>query len=146
MRDGYLLPVVGGSENMDVNVASVVKSKTQKMKVEELKKIVESHFENESDRKRVICVNMEKKLGMESAFSYEEVKERTAGNITKWVIHKGMSKRFYAACAAMQGILSGETTMGAVIRAVEKTDTDINYAVCKMAYEFADELLKQEEL
>jgi hypothetical protein len=44
MRDGYLLPVVGGSENMDVNVASVVKSKTQKMKVEELKKIVEKYL------------------------------------------------------------------------------------------------------
>lgn len=26
------------------------------MKVEELKRIVENHFENESDRKRVICV------------------------------------------------------------------------------------------
>ena len=50
--------------------------------------------------------------------------------------HPGMSKRFYAACAAMQGLLSNPYP-------------DIiwldNKVICEMAYMFADKLLTQEE-
>ena len=45
----------------------------------------------------------------------------------------GMSKRFYAACAAMQGILSS---------GMDYSDPRL---VIRAAYEYADELLKQEE-
>jgi hypothetical protein len=48
---------------------------------------------------------------------------------------EGMNKRFYAACAAMQGLASRED------RNMVTIENDV-----KLAYEFADELLKQEEL
>lgn len=49
------------------------------------------------------------------------------------VIHNGISKRFYAACAAMQGILSsGVYARIAISDVIEKS------------YQYADELLKQE--
>ena len=48
----------------------------------------------------------------------------------------GMSKRFYAACAAMQGIAAMHST---------RTDID-NEWICKTAFNMADELLKQENL
>ena len=48
----------------------------------------------------------------------------------------GMSKRFYAACFAMQGIA-----------AIHSTRSDIdNEWICKTAFNMADELLKQENL
>ena len=49
----------------------------------------------------------------------------------------GMSKRFYAACAAMQGILANNSAEITVKNAKD-------YA--EMAYDFADELLKAENL
>ena len=47
----------------------------------------------------------------------------------------GMSKRFYAACAAMQGML-GNRNSDMVYPQISK--------LVIMSYEFADELLKQE--
>ncbi len=44
----------------------------------------------------------------------------------------GMSKRFYAACCAMQGLLLNSAT------------TYPWKTLCNMSYELADELLKQE--
>lgn len=49
---------------------------------------------------------------------------------------EGMSKRFYAACFAMQGLLSKYTLK-------EPSDQD---TLIRMSYELADELLKQENL
>jgi hypothetical protein len=65
---------------------------------------------------------MENKLGQEPAFAKETLP--IYGQI-------GMSKRFYAACAAMQGILANNRflTTEQLIRA---------------SYECTDELLKQE--
>ena len=55
----------------------------------------------------------------------------------------GMSKRFYATCAAMQGLLTNEIYMSYMAKEYrEKT----NKAVIEDAYEIADELLKQELL
>jgi hypothetical protein len=54
-------------------------------------------------------------------------------------IESGMSKRFYAACAAMQGILASWS------RDDMPTTTGIKLCV-STAYELADELLKQENL
>lgn len=48
---------------------------------------------------------------------------------------EGMSKRFYAACAAMQGIAAMHSS---------KSDID-NEWICKTAFNMADELLKQEK-
>lgn len=49
----------------------------------------------------------------------------------------GMSKRFYAACAAMQGILSS-------LSPTQEVTTRLAEQVSKESYMMADELLKQE--
>ena len=60
---------------------------------------------------------------------------------------EGMSKRFYAACAAMQGILANR---GAYYQANSRNDPSENLGgelpeyCAKIAFQFADELLKQE--
>lgn len=66
------------------------------------------------------------KLGQETAF----VAER----------QKGMSKRFYAACAAMQGILANEELRIKILQDQRNGHKDL----IGISYEFADELLKQE--
>ena len=55
----------------------------------------------------------------------------------------GMSKRFYAACAAMQGMLAHSTRYHC-----RKEDEALTWkqGMIKEAYELADELLKQEKL
>lgn len=74
-----------------------------------------------------------KKLGQEPAFPQcDTVQEALADtNISTF----GMSKRFYAACAAMQGILSNESSEMLRLDARE---------VANMAFDHADKLLKQE--
>lgn len=64
----------------------------------------------------------------------------------------GMSKRFYAACAAMQGIISNfpndpkhlELEMKSILKAYG--NITVEQAVAKEAYMYADELLKQENI
>lgn len=72
------------------------------------------------------------KLGQEPAFSCTYEMKISGQN--KLCYHDGMSKRFYAACAAMQGIA-----------AMHSTKSDIEF-ICKTAFNMADELLKQENL
>jgi len=55
--------------------------------------------------------------------------------------HKGMSKRFYAACAAMQGVLSNPYTMGMYHK---DTSSDKTLIITRGCFAWADELLKQE--
>ena len=74
------------------------------------------------------------KLGQEPAFSCTYEMKISGQN--KLCYHDGMSKRFYAACAAMQGIATMHST---------KSDID-NEWICKTAFNMADELLKQENL
>ena len=62
------------------------------------------------------------KLGQEPAF---------ANNNTN-----GMSKRFYAACAAMQGLLANSN-----VKDLQYSFEDI---IPKLAFMYADELLRQE--
>lgn len=59
------------------------------------------------------------------------------------VQNNGMSKRFYAACVAMQGMLAHPT-----IYPCRKEDEHLTWkeVMVKEAYEIADELLRQEEL
>ena len=70
------------------------------------------------------------KLGQEPAFPNENTE------FCQDPYCYGMSKRFYAACAAMQGIAAMHST---------KSDID-NEWICKTAFNMADELLKQENL
>ena len=65
---------------------------------------------------------MDNKIGQEIAFP------NSNGN-------NGMSKRFYAACAAMQGILSNQSTL---------PNAEWFEYIGKYAWIAADELLKQE--
>ena len=84
------------------------------------------------------------KLKNESAFPHERVTERTGdGAIVKWVNCNGMSKRFYAACAAMQGLISNYPKERLVNDGfIACTD---HAQIVGQAYELADELLKQEQ-
>jgi hypothetical protein len=58
----------------------------------------------------------------------------------------GMSKRFYAACAAMQGLLANPNTAGQLSRQLPKSaPIEAAYSsVVVTAYSIADEMLKQE--
>ena len=69
------------------------------------------------------------KLGQQGAFPQK--------NIEISEEHKGMSKRFYAACAAMQGIIASKTLV--------IWNTKDQEACARIAYQFADELLRQED-
>ena len=56
------------------------------------------------------------------------------------VYQEGMSKRFYAACAAMQGLLSNSFVNTVLSQNPEVQNTE----VVNKAYAIADELLKRE--
>lgn len=95
------------------------------------------------------------KLGTEPAFGYSahtdlDDKPGYGRRHNTHTEQTGMSKRFYAACAAMQGILSGELKK---LRSEESGDNaypmSLRYGfnkkkLIKNAYEIADELLNQE--
>lgn len=68
----------------------------------------------------------ENKLGQEPAFPCEHFPQDST--------IEGMSKRFYAACAAMQGLISNPENKGT------------SQACIRLSYEIADELLRQENL
>lgn len=78
---------------------------------------------------------MDKKLGFEPAFPPSREMQELAPACEGY--HVGMSKRFYAACAAMQGILANTNIASGKTR-----NTSWHYA--KMAFDCADQLLKQE--
>ena len=78
----------------------------------------------------------DKKLGQEPAFANTET--YNPNNMEcNGTYQQGMSKRFYAACAAMQGILAS----GATVEGKREISPKL---VTLYAYRFADELLKQE--
>lgn len=71
-----------------------------------------------------------KKLGQEPAFPLPP--EHNDNSMIPNDYDSGMSKRFYAACAAMQGLLSN-------------TYISVRYdIIAEESFEYADELLKQE--
>lgn len=85
----------------------------------------------------------EEKLGQEPAFPSKG--NATCRSLSGYASYQnlkfeGMSKRFYAACAAMQGILANPSiklTLG-------PDKPNENDRLIKVAYSLADELLKQE--
>jgi hypothetical protein len=74
------------------------------------------------------------KLGQEPAFATErELKWDNYGLLPEF--ENGMSKRFYAACAAMQGMLAtGRYSENGIF----------NPVIGRLSFEIADELLKAE--
>ena len=77
---------------------------------------------------------MEKKLGQEPAFARPCGEYLTTSTRYYNNSQEGITKRFYAACAAMQGLLSSG-----------RVSTDMRPTIIiKKSYELADELLKQE--
>jgi len=79
----------------------------------------------------------EKKLGQEPAFPVIHETFETSEGLETIPTHPGMSKRFYAACAAMQGILANRALID------NNGDSEIEWVVFT-AYKAADEMLKQE--
>ena len=81
---------------------------------------------------------MEEKLGQNPAFVRVH---RTSAN---GYLQEGMSRRFYAACAAMQALITNfpkeRMINDGYIPLTEYSE------IIKESYEFADELLKQENL
>ena len=99
--------------------------------------------------------NQNEKLGQEPAFPTEPKQEVIGNksytftnemgnteigyqNVFGKIVQDGMSKRFYASCAAMQGILAGIKTSKNIAPDAER--------IIKDAYILADELLKQENI
>jgi len=84
--------------------------------------------------------DMKDKLAKEAAFACVESGGR--------VYQEGMSKRFYAACAAMQSIITCLYSNSDMLESVKKTalenGIDMSDVVSKLAFEHADNLLKQE--
>ena len=87
---------------------------------------------------------MEKeKLGQEPAFGFgfkEEIPTPWSSLHSTQIVlkrHEGMSKRFYAACAAMQGIMANSNSEMINLDAIN---------VARISFEYADEILKQEQL
>lgn len=80
--------------------------------------------------------NMEenKKQGQEPAFAYTYGYLKDGQHHVK--VEQGMSKRFYAACAAMQGILANTILIDDGFVKPE--------LIAEFAYKCADEILKQE--
>lgn len=78
-----------------------------------------------------------KKLGQEPVFA----SITTNPSSETYHIEVSMSKRFYAACAAMQGILSNQVDNYGVDAG---TSQDYCEQLIAQSYQFADELLKQE--
>lgn len=84
---------------------------------------------------------MSEKLGEKPAFPTDRVINRGVYENAS----QGISKRFYAACCAMQGILASEVMMTMALRGAKGINVKEEIVVIKSAYEYADELLKQEK-
>ena len=95
-----------------------------------------------------------KKLGQEPAFPFFKENESGFGDTIVvydscgakafYPFEKGMSKRFYAACMAMQGILAN-SNWAESMRIKDDWD-EYKERVASASFEVADELLRQEEL
>lgn len=84
------------------------------------------------------------KLGQEPAFPIIEERYDGVSQVFKQeCVDAGMSKRFYAACCAMQGLLANES--GFYINETETTKTSLPNKA-RFAFMCADEILKQENL
>ena len=89
---------------------------------------------------------MKNKLGQESAFVQPFCMDKEGNFYTpreRSIEDSGMSKRFYAACAAMQGLLANPYLMESLANDAKSTQ-EAQLRIIKASYQYADELLKQE--
>lgn len=84
----------------------------------------------------------DKKLGQSAAFARPGVEYRAGYTPSYNEPCDGISKRFYAACAAMQGMVS---TPGIYTTLSDFVDDRVMSIIIGRAYDYADELLKREE-
>ena len=82
---------------------------------------------------------MDKKLGQEPAFAIPGNDYRTEAGSKYHLRQIGMSKRFYAVCAAMQGLAANLNGFQQ-----KNGEPHTSESFIKNAYILADELLKQE--
>lgn len=89
----------------------------------------------------ILKIMKDEKLGQEPAFATQHA-IADANNPAFKLGKSGMSKRFYAACAAMQGMIANPH----IVRPDPRSGTlsDQYRSFISVAYEYADELLKQE--
>jgi hypothetical protein len=88
------------------------------------------------------------KLGQEPVFPTGKGKRWTDVNTADIIygFEEGASKRFYAACMIMQGLLAGANKRSIYVRPTESTDLLITKNIIELTLALTDELLKQEEL
>lgn len=90
---------------------------------------------------------MKNKLGQEPAFAALAIDKsiKSDEQTTEHSLNgnNGMSKRFYAACAAMQGLLANTYLMESLANDAKSTQ-EAQLRIVKSSYQYADELLKQE--
>lgn len=92
-----------------------------------------------------------KKLGQEPAYPSEFDPQTMSFTGCKDIEFKkeyekhtcGMSKRFYAACSAMRGLLANSTVASKLHEHDVPQEEQIN-SIIKASYEYADKLLEQE--
>lgn len=82
------------------------------------------------------------KLGQEQAFPF--IEEIQGQHEKYWQTTIGMNKRFYAACAAMQGILSSTVIMEAVRNVTSVNGENEATVIATIAYDMADKMLEKE--
>lgn len=81
------------------------------------------------------------KLGQEPAYPISEF----CNTLPIGSPQQGMSKRFYAACAAINGLLANENTAKQIQAEHGSVNSEQAYKIVSFtAYKIADELLKQE--
>ena len=76
-----------------------------------------------------------KRLGQEPAFPKDSFTNQ---------YQIGMSRRFYAACAAMQGLLSNSELITSLASKVDN-EYEFHKQIIISSYKLSDELLKQED-
>jgi hypothetical protein len=57
----------------------------------------------------------------------------------------GISKQFYAACAAIEGIMSNQEYLININKIYKETGTDVPVLVAKAGFEIANAMLEEEE-
>lgn len=86
--------------------------------------------------------SMETKNGNESAFPFRDNYESSEN------FNSGMSKRFYAACAAMNGFLSGVNSdkemSNKLASAAKENKVTLKKYIAEISFGMADEMIKQE--
>ncbi len=101
---------------------------------DELMEVTQEELDNINVREKMEVPEFD----LEALFGDGDIKEKS-------MYQEKMSKRFYAACFAMQGLLSNPNLASQIYNQFGEVKSSDAYKItCKTAYLIADELLKQE--